>query len=180
MKVKERIFTRFESNRIFKRILSSIYTSMRQWSRIEIEKIEREKRLKNTTWKRIENDERKSRRCQGRKEASMRRKKMIKYDSKIKNSNDSRAKSFQTAIITCPSRGTIKENSRTRRETGHPPSAPPLETHFHWPESNRKRGWWGDGIVGRQDVCDVFIARGRGEGGVTSEEQGRNSGNGES
>lgn len=30
MKVKERIFTRFESNRIFKRILSSIYTSMRQ------------------------------------------------------------------------------------------------------------------------------------------------------
>lgn len=25
MKVKERIFTRFESNRIFKRILSSIY-----------------------------------------------------------------------------------------------------------------------------------------------------------
>lgn len=136
------------------------------------------KKLKNTTWKRIENNERKSRR--GRKEASMRRKKMIKYDSKIKNSNDSRAKSFQTAIITCPSRGTIKENSRTRRETGHPPSAPPLETHFHWPESNRKRGWWGDGIVGRQDVCDVFIARGRGEGGVTSEEQGRNSGNGES
>lgn len=144
---------------------------IQQWFRNPRDPSKREKKLKISIATRFQKNgfhgERKFRKCRGKREGTTQWKKMIKYDS---NGKIKKLQQFQTIdgkIVSNHYRPSWRDKRKLSNEARDQLSSArnPFPLARIEPETRvrKGKGVGEDGIVGRQDVCDVFIA-GRGGG----------------